>query len=251
MSREKIHGLHAVTALLESEPRQVSALWVLDSRRDERLSRLLALADHAGVAVTRLSRPELDALAPGAHHQGVVAEAQIFPPPDEHGLQTFLAGLQEPAFLLVLDGVQDPHNLGACLRSANAAGVQAVVIPKDRASSLTPVARKAASGAAEATPLFQVTNLARTLKMLKKQNIWLVALTGEAGQSLYELDLNGPLALVLGAEGGGLRRLTKEHCDFLAHIPMVGSVESLNVSVASGVALFEALRQRQARRSKQ
>jgi 23S rRNA (guanosine2251-2'-O)-methyltransferase len=245
MSHEKIYGLHAVTALLESEPRQVSALWVLDSRRDERLSRVLALAERTGVAVTRLPRPELDALAPGAHHQGVVAEARILPPPDEHGLQALLAGQREPAFLLVLDGVQDPHNLGACLRSANAAGVQAVIVPKDRASGLTPVARKAASGAAETTPLFQVTNLARTLKMLKEQNIWLVALAGEAGQSLYELDLKGPLALVLGAEGGGLRRLTKEHCDFLARLPMASTVESLNVSVAAGIALFEAVRQRQ------
>lgn len=244
MSREKIYGLHAVSAVLQSVPQQVSALWLLDSRHDERLNRVLTLAEHAGVVVTRLARAELDALAPDTRHQGVIAEIQALPQPDEHGLETFLAGLSDPVFLLVLDGVQDPHNLGACLRSANAAGVHAVIAPKDRASGLTPVARKAASGAAEATPLFQVTNLARTLRMLKEQNIWLVALAGEAEQSIYELDLKGPLALVLGAEGGGLRRLTKEHCDFLARIPMAGAVESLNVSVATGIALFEAVRQR-------
>ena len=244
MSREKIYGLHAVTALLKSEPGQVHALWVLDSRNDERVNRIVSLAEQGGVAIRRLTRAELDALAGGGRHQGVMAEAESRPALDEHGLEVFLAGLREPAFLLVLDSVQDPHNLGACLRSANAAGVHAVIVPRDRASGLTPVARKAASGAAEVTPLFQVTNLARTLRMLKEQNIWLVALAGEADQSLYELDLKGPLALVLGAEGGGLRRLTKEHCDFLARIPMAGGVASLNVSVAAGVALFEAVRQR-------
>lgn len=244
MSREKIYGLHAVTALLESEPGKVRSLWVLDSRHDERLNRVVSLAEQAGVAIQRVARTDLDARAPGARHQGVIAEAEALPQPDEHGLQTWLAGLREPAFLLVLDGVQDPHNLGACLRSANAAGVHAVIVPRDRASGLTPVVRKVASGAAEATPLFQVTNLARSLRMLKEQNVWLVALAGEADQSLYDLDLKGPLALVLGAEGGGLRRLTKEHCDFLARIPMAGDVASLNVSVAAGVALFEALRQR-------
>lgn len=246
MSREKIYGLHAVTALLESEPGQVRTLWVLDSRHDERLTRVVSLAEQAGVAIQHVARTELDARAPGARHQGVIAEAETLPQPDEHGLQTFLAGLRAPAFLLVLDGVQDPHNLGACLRSANAAGAHAVIVPRDRASGLTPVVRKVASGAAKITPLFQVTNLARTLRMLKEQNIWLVALAGEAEQSLYELDLKGPLALVLGAEGGGLRRLTKEHCDFLARIPMAGDVASLNVSVAAGVALFEAVRQRNA-----
>ena len=244
MSRETIYGLHAVTALLESEPGQVRSLWVLDSRHDERLNRVVSLAEQAGVAIERVARAALDARAPGARHQGVIAEAQNLPQPDEHGLPALLAGLREPAFLLVLDGVQDPHNLGACLRSANAAGVHGVIVPRDRASGLTPVVRKVASGAAEATPLFQVTNLARTLRMLKEQNIWLVALAGEAEQSLYDLDLKGPLALVLGAEGGGLRRLTKEHCDFLACIPMAGDVTSLNVSVAAGVALFEAVRQR-------
>ena len=248
MSRETIYGLHAVTALLESEPRQVRSLWVLDSRHDERLNRVVSLAEQAGVAIERVARAELDARAPGARHQGVIAEAQSLPQPDEHGLPALLAGLREPAFLLVLDGVQDPHNLGACLRSANAAGVHGVIVPRDRASGLTPVVRKVASGAAEATPLFQVTNLARTLRMLKEQNIWLVALAGEAEQSLYDLDLKGPLALVLGAEGGGLRRLTKEHCDFLACIPMAGDVTSLNVSVAAGVALFEAVRQRTIRK---
>lgn len=247
MAEELLYGLHAVTALLEREPGRVTALWVLDSRHDERLNRIIALAEQAGVSVVRVPRAELDTRTEAARHQGVVAAVRSAVAPDEHGLEALIAGLHEPPFLLVLDGVQDPHNLGACLRSANAAGVHAVIVPKDRASGLTPVARKVASGAAEATPLFQVTNIARTLRWLKEQNIWLAALADEAEQSLYELDLKGPLALVLGAEGGGLRRLTKEHCDFLVRIPMAGSVESLNVSVATGVALFEAVRQRHGR----
>jgi 23S rRNA (guanosine2251-2'-O)-methyltransferase len=155
--------------------------------------------------------------------------------------------LQEPAFLLVLDGVQDPHNLGACLRSADAAGVHAVIAPRDRAVGLTAAARKVASGAAETVPFIQVTNLARTLRALKDDRVWLVGADGDASQPLYGANLTGPLGLVMGAEDRGLRRLTAGHCDFLVHIPMLGTVESLNVSVATGVCLFEALRQRQAR----
>jgi 23S rRNA (guanosine2251-2'-O)-methyltransferase len=245
MSTEnRVYGLHAVTSLLEHK-RLVRQLWVQDSRHDERLETLLKLATQQGVSVRRVPRAQLDQLTDNGKHQGVVAEAEAVPSGDENALKTLVSALSGPAFLLVLDSVQDPHNLGACLRSANAAGVHAVIAPKDRATELTPVARKAAAGAAETTPFFQVTNLARTLHWLKEQNIWLVALAGEAQQSLYELDLKGPLALVLGAEGGGLRRLTKEHCDFLARLPMAGSVESLNVSVATGITLFEAVRQRQ------
>ena len=163
---------------------------------------------------------------------------------NENDLFEILRHLQQPPFLLILDGLQDPHNLGACLRSADAAGVHAVIVPKDRAVSLTDTVCKVACGAAEHVPLVTVTNLARTLKQLKELGLWLVGTADDAKQSLYDVDLTGPLALVMGAEGKGLRRLTKEHCDFLVHIPMAGSVECLNVSVAAGVCLFEAVRQR-------
>jgi 23S rRNA (guanosine2251-2'-O)-methyltransferase len=241
--KELIYGLHAVTALLEGGGK-VHALWMLDSRHDDRLARVTELAQKAGIRVQRVPRTELDRLTHDARHQGVAAEAEGAELRDESGLIPLLDALDEPPFLLVLDGVQDPHNLGACLRSANAAGVHAVIAPKVGSAGLTAVARKVASGAAEATPFFQVTNLARTLRDLKDRNIWFVGLAGEADQSLYELDLKGPIAIVMGAEGEGMRRLTKEHCDFLAKIPMDGAVESLNVSVATGVSLFEALRQR-------
>jgi len=248
-SENLVYGLHAVMALFERH-RPVRQLWVQDSRQDARLDGLLAKAAEQGVPVQRVARDKLDKLTADGRHQGVVADAGAAQAGDEHDLEAFLTTLTSLAFFLVLDGVQDPHNLGACLRSANAAGVQAVIAPKDRAVELTPVVRKAAAGAAEMTPFFQVTNLARTLRWLKQQNIWLVGLASEADQTLYEMDLKGPLALVLGAEGGGLRRLTKEHCDFLARLPMAGDVQSLNVSVATGVALFEARRQRRSEPSK-
>jgi 23S rRNA (guanosine2251-2'-O)-methyltransferase len=244
---ELVYGVHAVTAVLDGGGR-VHALWLLDSRHDDRLAKIVTLAEKAGVKIMRVPRTELDRITNGARHQGVAAQAEGAELRDEGGLIPLLDGLDVPPFLLVLDGVQDPHNLGACLRSANAAGVHAVIAPKDKSAGLTAVARKVASGAAEATPFFQVTNLARTLRELKERNIWFVGLAGEADQSLYELDLKGPLAIVMGAEGEGMRRLTKEHCDFLAKIPMDGSVESLNVSVATGVSLFEALRQRKTKK---
>ena len=246
---ELVYGVHAVTAVLDGGGR-VHALWLLDSRHDDRLAKIATLAEKAGVKILRVPRTELDRITNGARHQGVAAQAEGAELRDEGGLIPLLDGLDVPPFLLVLDGVQDPHNLGACLRSANAAGVHAVIAPKDQSAGLTAVARKVASGAAEATPFFQVTNLARTLRELKDRNIWFVGLAGEADQSLYELDLKGPLAIVMGAEGEGMRRLTKEHCDFLAKIPMDGSVESLNVSVATGVSLFEAHRQRHAKPKK-
>ncbi len=238
-----VYGLHPVMALL-AQGRPVRQLWAQDSRHDARLEELLDKAAELGIPVQQVTRDKLDKLTADGRHQGVVAEASAAQAGDEHDLEACITALSSPAFLLVLDGVQDPHNLGACLRSANAAGVHAVIVPRDRAAELTPVVRKAAAGAAEMTPFFQVTNLARTLRWLKQQNIWLVGLAGEAHDVLYELDLKGPLALVLGAEGSGLRRLSKSECDFLARLPMSGAVESLNVSVAAGVALFEARRQR-------
>ncbi len=241
---EKIFGLHSVTAALRSG-RECQQLWLQDNRRDARLNDIESRARELGVVVERVPRRELDRLAGDTHHQGAIGEFGAGVGPDN--LDDLLDGLDEPPFLLVLDGVQDPHNLGACLRTADAAGVHAVITPKDRACGITPVVRKVAAGAAETLPFFAVTNLARTLKDLKDRGIWLAGAAGEAEQSFYALDLKGPLAVVMGAEGEGLRRLTRESCDWLAKLPMAGNVESLNVSVATGICLFEAVRQRTAK----
>jgi len=242
---EYVYGLHAVEGLLEKTPARVALLNVAAGRDDRRIRQVLRQADAAGIPVRQLPRAELDALLPDASHQGVIASLHgAAPELHEQDLPAFLEALTEPAFLLVLDGVQDPHNLGACLRSADAAGVQAVIVPRDRAARITPVVRKVACGAAESVPVFSVTNLARTLRLLKQAGIWLYGASDDAEGGLYDTDLSGPLALVLGAEGKGLRRLTREHCDHLVAIPMAGQVDSLNVSVAAGVLLFEARRQR-------
>lgn len=241
-----VFGLHAVAALLEHEPGRVTRLWVLASRKDARLNRLVDLARKRGVPINESTRVELDSLAEGARHQGVVAAyAGESAPLGEADLERLLDAVQEgPALVLVLDGVQDPHNLGACLRSADAAGAHAVVAPRDRAVGLTPAVLKVASGAAESVPFVQVTNLARTLRALKDRGLKVVGAAGEAEQSVFAADLSGPLALVMGGEGGGLRRLTREQCDALVRIPMAGAVESLNVSVAAAVCLYEVVRQR-------
>jgi 23S rRNA (guanosine2251-2'-O)-methyltransferase len=240
------YGLHAVVGLIEAHPDQVRGIAVAAGRQDRRLARLIAAAEAHGIAVHRLPGVELDRLLPGARHQGVIATLAVSSPEGtpRQDLAVFLAELTGPPFLLVLDGVQDPHNLGACLRTADAAGVQAVIVPRDRAAGITPVVRKVACGAAESVPVFTVTNLARSLRLLREAGVWIYGASGDAGRSLYETDLRGPLALVLGAEGKGLRRLTRELCDFLIAIPMSGRVESLNVSVAAGVLLYEARRQR-------
>jgi 23S rRNA (guanosine2251-2'-O)-methyltransferase len=190
----------------------------------------------------KVPRKRLDGFYGGGRHQGVVARVEV--KSLSHSLDEILDRVQGPPLLLLLDGVTDPHNLGACLRSADAAGVHAVILPKDRAAGITPVVHKVACGAVQTVPLFTVTNLARTLRLLKEAGIWLYGAAGDAGQDLYASDLQGPIALVLGSEGGGLRRLTRELCDYLVSIPMAGSVASLNVSVATGVLLFEARRQR-------
>lgn len=249
MSEELIYGLHAVGAALRHEPQRLRGLWVDRRRRDARIRELLALAEVAGVRVYAEDAEALDRQCGGERHQGVFARMKVAERQwREDELDALLDAIEGPALLLVLDGVQDPHNLGACLRSADAAGVHAVLAPNDRAAGLTPTARKVACGAAEHVPFIPVTNLARTLRELKQRGIWLVGAAGEAEADLYAMDLAGPVALVLGAEEKGLRRLTREECDYLAHIPMTGTVESLNVSVATGVFLFEALRQRRARR---
>ena len=238
---ERIFGLHSVVAALRSG-RECRRLWLQDNRRDARLHDIESRAVADDIPVERVPRKELDQLAGDPHHQGVVGEfgAAVGPA----SLEVLLDALDEPPFLLVLDGVQDPHNLGACLRTADAAGVHAVIAPKDRACGITPVVRKVAAGAAETLPFFAVTNLARTLKDLKARGVWLAGAAGEAEQEIYTLDLKGPLAIVMGAEGEGLRRLTRDSCDWLVRLPMAGSVESLNVSVATGICLFEAVRQR-------
>lgn len=239
-------GLHAVESLIAAHPQQVREIAVATGRHARRVAGLIATAETHGIVVRRLPGAELDRMVPGVRHQGVIATLAV--PLAEAGreqeLTAFLEKLTEPPFLLVLDGVQDPHNLGACLRTADAAGVQAVIVPRDRAAGITPVVRKVACGAAETVPLFTVTNLARSLRQLREAGVWIYGASGDVDRSLYDSDLRGPLALVLGGEGKGLRRLTRELCDFLVAIPMVGQVESLNVSVAAGVLLYEACRQR-------
>jgi 23S rRNA (guanosine2251-2'-O)-methyltransferase len=239
-----VGGLHAVRAALDNDG-VVERLWVDRGRRDGRLRALLEQARKGGVPVERVGREELDALLPGVNHQGVVGRCQGPVAGDENTLRELMHGAEVP-LLLVLDGVTDPHNLGACLRSADAAGVTAVIAPRDRAAGLGATARKVAAGAAENVPFVQVTNLARTLGWLADAGVWRIGLAGEGAGTLHAADLTGPLALVLGSEGRGLRRLTREHCDLLVRIPMAGRVASLNVSVAAGVALFEARRQRDA-----
>jgi 23S rRNA (guanosine2251-2'-O)-methyltransferase len=239
-----LFGIHAVEGALARDP---SAIVELVIARDSRNPRVHALAEQAraqGLKPQAQPAQALDRLAEGGRHQGVAARVRLPEALHEDDLDALVADAGPRALLLVLDGITDPHNLGACLRSADAAGVTAVVLPKDRSAGLTPAARKIAAGGAESVPMVRVTNLARTLKSLQAAGVWTVGLAGEAEKTLWQLDLGGPLAIVMGSEGEGLRRLTREHCDHLARLPMLGSVESLNVSVATGVALYEALRQR-------
>jgi len=241
-----VYGIHAVSAALK-KPKNVAEVIVSDEGRpNPRVAKILAQAQTGHVRVARIKKEELDKLSKGERHQGVVArlkeQAAVAAPTQD--IVELIQALNRPAFLLILDGVQDPHNLGACLRSADAAGVDAVIVPKDNAVGLTSVARKVACGAAENIPFYQVTNLARTMKELQELGVWIAGAAGEAEQSVYQADLGGSIAIVMGAEESGMRRLTREHCDFLVKIPMSGSVESLNVSVATGICLFEAVRQR-------
>ncbi|MBN7821886.1 23S rRNA (guanosine(2251)-2'-O)-methyltransferase RlmB [Bowmanella yangjiangensis] len=242
--QEWLYGIHALESLLQREPERLIELFVLKGREDERLTNIINQARRFGVSIQFCQRKTLDDRAQGEQHQGLVAKARPGRQYDEKDLDDIVARNTTP-FLLVLDGVTDPHNLGACLRTADAAGVHAVVVPKDKSASLTPTVRKVACGAAEVIPLIQVTNLARTLKELQQASVWIVGTAGEAEQDIYQSKLTGPIALVMGAEGKGMRRLTREHCDELIKLPMAGSVSSLNVSVATGICLFEVVRQRQ------
>ncbi|WEM42083.1 23S rRNA (guanosine(2251)-2'-O)-methyltransferase RlmB [Photobacterium sp. DA100] len=244
MSNDMIFGIHAVKAVLASDPSRFIEVFVLKGREDDRLLPLLNELQMLGITIQQAGRKALDDKAKGASHQGIIARVRPGKQYNENDLDEILAGKDNP-LLLVLDGVTDPHNLGACLRNADAAGAVAVVVPKDRSAQLNATASKVACGAAEVVPLVRVTNLARTLRALQEKGVWVVGTAGEATHDIYQSKLTGPLAIVMGAEGEGMRRLTRETCDDLIKIPMAGSVSSLNVSVATGICLFEAVRQRQ------
>lgn len=244
-SNKLLLGFHAVTARLRVDAQSITSIYYEASRRDQRMQTFLALAEQQGVRLHPANESRLHGLAGGQRHQGVVALAS-----EVHlalNIDELLDGIEGDALLLVLDGVTDPHNLGACLRVANGAGAHGVIAPRDRAVSVNATVAKVASGATETTPYLMVTNLARTLRSLQDRGIFLVGTDDEAEQDIYQANLQGPLALVMGAEGEGMRRLTRETCDQLVRIPMQGAVASLNVSVASGVCLYEVQRQRRAK----
>jgi 23S rRNA (guanosine2251-2'-O)-methyltransferase len=243
LERQVLAGFHAVAGRLSSAPESIAALYVDPQRHDQRMRRLCDQAEAAGVRVMHADPRRLHGLAGEVPHQGVVAVCN--PPSALHRtLDDVLSAVNATSLLLLLDGVTDPRNLGACLRTADAAGAAAVIVPRDRSAAMTPVVAKAAAGAAESTPLVTVTNLSRAMEEIKQAGFWIAGAAGEADRSVYDLDLRGPIAWVLGAEGEGLRRLTRDKCDRLARIPLSGKVESLNVSVATGICLFETVRQR-------
>lgn len=241
-AENSIFGLHAVLSVLQHHPERVSQL-VVSERHDQKIQAIIDAAKEQHIAVRFAARADLDKLTDAGNHQGVVAICTTEKNYTENDLEHIIETADSP-FLLILDQVQDPHNLGACLRSADAAGVHAVIAPRDKSVGLTPVVRKVSCGASEVVPFIQVTNLARTLRYLKDKGIWIYGAAADAKKNVYQMNFSGPVALVLGAEGAGLRRLTQDHCDELANIPMSGSVSSLNVSVAAGVFLFEVVRQR-------
>ncbi len=241
--QEWLYGIHALSAVIAKEPERLIEVLVMKGRDDERLNQLVNQVRRQGISVQFCQRKVLDDKVNGEQHQGIVARAKAARQLTEQDLDEIIAHHPQP-FLLILDGITDPHNLGACLRTADAAGVHAVVAPKDKSAGLTGTVRKVACGAAETVPFIQVTNLSRTLQDLQSKGVWVVGTAGETDKSLYECKLDGSLALVMGAEGKGMRRLTKERCDELVKLPMAGSVSSLNVSVATGICLYEAVRQR-------
>lgn len=243
MSNEFIFGIHAINAVLEKDPARIVEAFVLKGRQDDRLMPVIEQLQVCGVSIQQMTRKTLDDKARGANHQGIIAKVKPAKALNEHDLEQILNTTEQPLFL-ILDGVTDPHNLGACLRNADGAGVAAVIVAKDKSASLTGTVSKVACGAAETVPFVRVTNLARTMRMMQEKGVWIVGTAGEATHDVYDAKLTGPLAIVMGAEGDGMRRLTRETCDDLIKIPMAGSVSSLNVSVASGVCLYEAVRQR-------
>lgn len=245
MKLSKLYGLHSVQAALDYSPKKIGKAWIDEQRQDKRLTQAIESLFDLGIEAEKIDRKKLDKLADSHNHQGIVIEVELPAELSENELKTAVEYLTTPALFLVLDNVQDPHNLGACLRSADATGVHGIIITKDNATGITPTVCKVASGAAETVPVYQVTNLARTLRWLKDNGLWIMGAAGEATQTAYQTDFTVPMALVLGAEGKGLRRLTKEQCDILVKLPMLGQVESLNLSVATGVLLYETIRQRQ------
>lgn len=239
-----LYGLHAVQTIIGRNPERIVEVFVARERQDKVLMELVQNLQRLGVRPQFVPKASLDKRAEGGNHQGIIMIVNDIPQQHEDDLYKLLDNATKPLLLLILDGVTDPHNLGACLRTADAAGVAAVIVPKDKSASLNPTVRKVACGAAETVPLVQVTNLARTMREMQQRQVWIVGTAGEAEQSLYDFKVDGHLALVMGAEGSGMRRLTRETCDELVKIPMAGSVSSLNVSVATGVCLFEVVRQR-------
>ncbi len=244
MKSSKLFGLHSVQAALDYSPNKIHKAWVDTGRQDKRLTQAIDNLLDLGIEPEKVDRKKLDRLAENNNHQGIVIEVEMPSELTESDLKTAVENLTETALFLVLDNVQDPHNLGACLRTADATGVHGVIITKDNATGITPTVCKVASGAAETVPVYQVTNLARTLRWLKGEGLWIMGAAGETAQTIYSTDFSVPMALVVGTEGKGLRRLTKEQCDVLVSVPMLGKVESLNLSVATGVLLYEAVRQR-------
>jgi 23S rRNA (guanosine2251-2'-O)-methyltransferase len=244
MKSSKLFGMHSVQAALNYSPDKIRKVWIDQQRQDQRLSQILDELVTLGVELEKIDRKKLDRLSEGNNHQGIVVEVALPDELSESELKTAVGNLTSTPLLLVLDNVQDPHNLGACLRSADATGVHGVIITKDNATGITPTVCKVASGAAETVPVYQVTNLSRTLRWLKEQGIWVFGAAGGTEQSPYQTDMTVPMALVVGAEGKGMRRLTREQCDMLVSLPMLGQVASLNLSVATGVLLYEILRQR-------
>jgi 23S rRNA (guanosine2251-2'-O)-methyltransferase len=240
----KLFGLHSVQAALDYAPQKIYKAWADAQRQDRRLMQIAEALQALGIEPEKTDRKKLDRLADGNPHQGIVIEMELPGELSEDDLKTAVANSPETALWLVLDHIQDPHNFGACLRTADAAGVQGIIVTRDNAAGITPTVCKVASGAAETVPVYQVTNLSRTLRWLKEQGIWVIGAAGEALQSVYQTDFTVPVALVIGSEGKGLRRLTREQCDMLVKLPMRGQVESLNLSVATGVLLYEVLRQR-------
>jgi len=244
MSLAKIFGVHAAQSALDYSPKKIQQAWVDQKRQDERVQGIIKGLRNLGVGVEKADRKKLDNLSKGGNHQGIVLEVEMPAVLSEDQFKAAVENCKETPFWLILDHVQDPQNLGACLRIADAAGVQGVIVTKDQAVGITPTVCKVASGAAETVPVYQVTNLSRTMSWLKEQGIWIAGAAGEAEKNIYQTDVNMPIALVMGAEEKGLRRLTREQCDFLVKIPMQGSVDSLNVSVAAGVMIYEIFRQR-------
>ncbi|QDE39071.1 23S rRNA (guanosine(2251)-2'-O)-methyltransferase RlmB [Luteibacter pinisoli] len=244
MTETWIVGINPVEGALANDPERIRELLVEQNSKNARLNEIIAVARKRGIQVRTMGKEQLEKTSGESRHQGVVARYETPPMLGENDLEGLIEAAGHDALVLVLDGVTDPHNLGACLRSAAAAKVTAVVVPKDRAVGLTPTVRRASAGGADLVPMVAVTNLARALRTLKDAGVWITGLDGETEKTIYQVDFKGPVALVLGSEGDGMRRLTVDTCDFVAKIPMPGRMESLNVSVATGIVLFEVLRQR-------